>query len=350
VLGQPVELHYCPPRYQCRHCAGYPTTTHQATWYEARSGCTKAFEKHILLACINSTVFDVSMKEGIGYEAVRGIIDRHIAQGVDWETIKNLPVIGFDEIALRKGHRDFVTIVTGRINGETIILGILKDRKKETVKEFLMSIPKRLRKKVLFVCSDMYIGFVNAAKEVFGKKVRVVVDRFHVAKLYGQGLDELRKKELKRLKKTLSKEQYKELEGVLWIVRNRPEDLTEDEQKTLEKLFKYSPLLREAYQLKKELTGLFDSDLPRRRAKQRITGLMNRVNRSSVRCFDTFLKTLETYKEEIVNYFLDRQTSGFVEGLNNKIKVIKRRCYGLTNIGHLFQHVYLDLSGYSLYR
>jgi transposase len=350
VLGQPVELRYRPPRYQCLHCEGHPTTTHKATWYEARSGCTKAFEKHILLACINSTVFDVSMKEGIGYEAVRGIIDRHIAQGVDWETIKNLPVIGFDEIALRKGHRDFVTIVTGRINGETIILGILKDRKKETVKEFLMSIPNRLRKKVLFVCSDMYIGFVNAAKEVFGKKVRVVVDRFHVAKLYGQGLDELRKKELKRLKKTLSKEQYKELEGVLWIVRKRPEDLTEDEQKTLEKLFKYSPLLREAYQLKKELTGLFDSDLPRRRAKQRITGWMNRVKRSSVRCFDTFLKTLETYKEEIVNYFLDRQTSGFVEGLNNKIKVIKRRCYGLTNIGHLFQHVYLDLSGYSLYR
>jgi transposase len=290
------------------------------------------------------------MKEGMGYEAVRGIIDRHIAQGVDWETLKNLPIIGFDEISLKKGHQDFVTIVTGRIHGETVILGILKDRKKETVKEFLMSIPKRLRKKVLFVCSDMYSGFIHAAKDVFGKKVQVVVDRFHVAKLYGKGLDELRKKELKRLKKTLSKEQYKTLEGVMWILRKRPEDLTEEEQKTLEQLFKHSPLLCEAYQLKKELTFLFESDLPRRRAKQRITGWVHRVKKSAVRCFDTFLKTLETYKEEIVNYFLDRQTSGFVEGLNNKIKVIKRRCYGLTNIGHLFQHVYLDLSGYSLYR
>lgn len=350
VFGQRVELGYRPPRYQCRHCEGDPTTTYPATWYEARSGCTKAFEKHILLSCVNSTVFDVSMKEGIGYEAVRGIINRYIAQGVDWETIKNLPVLGFDEIALKKGHQDFVTIVTGRIDGETVILGILKDRKKETVKEFLMSIPKRLRKKVLFVCSDMYSGFIHAAKEVFGKKVRIVIDRFHVAKLYGQGLDELRKKELKRLKKTLSKEQYKELEGAMWILRKRPEDLTEDEQKTLDRLFEHSPVLGEAYQLKKELTGLFDSDLPRRRAKQRITGWMNRVKKSSVRCFDTFLKTLETYKEEIVNYFVDRQTSGFVEGLNNKIKVIKRRCYGLTNIGHLFQHIYLDLSGYSLYR
>jgi transposase len=137
---------------------------------------------------VNSTVLDVSIKEGIGYEAVRGIIDRYIAKGVDWQTIKNLNVVGIDEISLKKGHRDFVTIVTGRMGDETVILGILADRKKETVKEFFMSIPKKLRKQVRFVCSDMYAGFINAAKEVFGKKVQIVVDRFHVAKLYGKGL------------------------------------------------------------------------------------------------------------------------------------------------------------------
>ena len=135
----------------------------------------------------------------------------------------------------------------------------------------------------------------------------------------------------------------------MWILRKRSDDLTSKDQETLAKLFQYSPLLQQAYQLKKELTSLLDSDLPRRRAKQGITGWMNRVKRSSVRCFDTFLKTLETYKDEVVNYFLDRLTSGFVEGLNNKIKVIKRRCYGLKNSGHLFQHLDLDLCGYSLY-
>jgi transposase len=347
--GRQVELRLRPRRYQCTLCGGQPTTTQKLVWYDHRSGCTQAFEKHVLLACVNSTVLDVSIKEKIGYEAVRGIIDRHVADGVDWSTIKNLKIIGIDEVSLKKGHQDFVTIVTGRMDGETMILGVLADRKKETVKEFLMSIPKKLRKQVRFVCSDMYAGFIHAAKEVFGKKVQIVVDRFHVAKLYGKGLDELRKKELQRLQKTLSKEQYKELEGVMWILRKRADDLTSEDRETLDQLFKYSPLLQQAYQLKKELTGLFDSDLPRRRAKQRITGWMNRVKRSSVRCFDTFLKTLETYKDEVVNYFLDRLTSGFVEGLNNKIKVIKRRCYGLTDIGHLFQHLYLDLCGYSLY-
>ena len=51
----------------------------------------------------------------------------------------------------------------------------------------------------------------------------------------------------------------------------------------------------------------------------------------------------------ITNYFINRQTSGFVEGFNNKIKVIKRRCYGILNVKHLFQPIHLDLEGYSLF-
>ena len=349
ILGRQVEICIRPQRYQCQECAGKPTTTQKLGWYAHRSPHTQAFEQHILLACVNSTVLDVGIKEGISYEAVRGIIDRYIAKGVDWVLIKKLKVIGMDEISLKKGHQDFATIITGRIDGKTVILGVLADRKKETVKQFLMSIPKRLRREVRFVCCDMYIGFVNAAREVFGKKVRIVVDRFHVAKLYGKGLDELRKKELERLRKTLPKEQYKELEGVMWILRKRPSDLMSEEQEKLNKLFENSPLLKKAYALKSELTTLLDSDLDRRRGKQKLTGWMNRVKKSSVRCFDTFLNTLETYKDEIANYFMDRLNSGFVEGLNNKIKVIKRRCYGLRNVGHLFQHLYLDLCGYALY-
>jgi transposase len=59
------------------------------------------------------------------------------------------------------------------------------------------------------VCSDLYAGFINAAKEVFGRKTYVCADRFHVTKLYRNGLDSLRKKEMKRLKKELSADQYK---------------------------------------------------------------------------------------------------------------------------------------------
>ena len=65
--------------------------------------------------------------------------------------------------------------------------------------------------------------------------------------------------------------------------------------------------------------------------------------------FVALLENLSNRMEEITNYFIDRQSSGFVEGLNNKIKVIKRRCYGILNIKHLFQRLYLDVEVYALF-
>jgi transposase len=73
------------------------------------------------------------------------------------------------------------------------------------------------------------------------------------------------------------------------------------------------------------------------------------VRVSGLTCFDTFLKTLHRYWEPITNYFVDLLTSGFVEGFNNKLKVLKRRCYGILNLNHLFQPIFLDLEGYRLF-
>jgi transposase len=77
---------------------------------------TKVYEKHILLALVNSTVQDVGLKEDRGYEAIMGLIQRSIQQEVDWDQLLFLDILGFDEISLKKGHANFVTIVTGRSN------------------------------------------------------------------------------------------------------------------------------------------------------------------------------------------------------------------------------------------
>jgi transposase len=101
---------------------------------------------------VNSTVQDISIKEDIGYEAIMGIIDRYIERDINWEDVTCLDVIGLDEISLKKGHRDFVAIITGRIETETIILGVLPDRTKATVKAFLSGIPQRVRHTIHSVC------------------------------------------------------------------------------------------------------------------------------------------------------------------------------------------------------
>lgn len=346
MLGKPTYIHLCPVRFRCFHCKDKPTTTQQLSWYVPRSPHTKAYDEHLLLSLINSTVEDVSLKEEVGYKAVAGVIDRYIQRRVAWKRITRLDAIGLDEISLKKGHKKYVTIVTGRRGEHTVILAVLKDRRKATVKAFLKSIPLRIRRHVVAVCADMYEGFVNAAKEVFGKGI-IIIDRFHVAKLYRGALDTLRKKELKRLRRELPDEEYKKLHGVMWLLRKQDKDLTEDERSTLGVLFEHSPSLKLAYAFNQELTAIFDQELSRRQAQHKIKVWKKRVKDRGLTCFKGFLETLGKYLKEILNYFLDRHTSGFVEGLNNKIKVIKRRCYGILNVDHLYQRIYLDLEGYA---
>jgi len=349
ILGRKTYIRIRPVRYQCPSCHGNPTTTQQVSWYTPKSAYTKVYEEQILLKLVNSTVQDVCIKEDLGYEAIMGIIDRHIQGEVDWKQFVRLDVLGIDEISLKKGHRDFVAIVTGRLADEIHILGVLADRKKSTVKTFLSGMPRKLRKTIKVVCSDMYDGFIHAAQEVFGKRVNIVIDRFHVAKLYRKGLDTLRKHELHRLKQALSAEEYKQLQGVMWTLRKREDQVTSADKEQLDRLFLHAPQLKVAYDLCNALTEIFERHMTKRRAKYALKHWMKCVKGSTIHCFDTFVTTLEKWLDEIANYFLERQTSGFVEGLNNKIKVIKRRCYGILNVTHLFQRIHLDLSGYALF-
>ncbi len=99
LMGRKVFIEIRPARYQCSDCDGNPKTTQKLSWYEWKSPHTRAYEKHILLLCVNSTVSDVSIKEDVGYEAIMGIINRHINKKVDWKTIEILEVIGLDEIS-----------------------------------------------------------------------------------------------------------------------------------------------------------------------------------------------------------------------------------------------------------
>jgi transposase len=73
------------------------------------------------------------------------------------------------------------------------------------------------------------------------------------------------------------------------------------------------------------------------------------VEKSDITCFDSFISTLGKYKPYIANYFKKRKNSGFVEGLNNKIKVAKRRCYGFFKIETIFQRLFLDFQGLEIY-
>ncbi|HZC00634.1 MAG TPA: ISL3 family transposase, partial [Gammaproteobacteria bacterium] len=332
LCGRQVILRLRPKRYRCRYCEGAVTTTERADWYDAKAGCTKTYADFLLLELVNGTLQDVSQKHDVTYDSVRGVLKRYVKGEVDWSPIKALRLLGLDEISLLKGHSDFVTLVSAHDEqGRPIVLAVLKGREKQTLVDFLKTIPTRLQDPIKEVCTDLYDGFIHAAEEVL-PQAQIVADRFHVAKLYRAAVDELRKTELKALKGVLTKEEYAGLKGVLWALRKRREHLAPEEHALLDRLFEASPLLRKAYTLREKLTRLFDKERSKKSGRRAIRRWMAAVRESGLDCFDKFLATLENRMDLITNYFISRSSSGWVEGLNNKIKVLKRRAYGVKNL------------------
>lgn len=120
-----------PKRAKCPHCWPEAKTTQVLDWYEQRSPHTKAYDEHLLKQLVNSTIDDVSLKENLGYDAVVGALNRQIEGVINWDEISDLGTVGIDEIALRKGRKEYAAIVTVKqANGKVRVLAVLPDRKK----------------------------------------------------------------------------------------------------------------------------------------------------------------------------------------------------------------------------
>jgi len=229
---------------------------------------------------VNSTVSDVSRKLGRGAEAVEGILNRWGHESVDWGSLKALGVVGRDEIALKKGHRDFVTIVSAQPPGGALTV---PDRSKETVKGFVASIPDRLKATLTRACTDRDEGCINAVREVLPHAC-VVIDRCHVAKAYRACADQLRKQELERLKAALPNAEHAALKGTLWPFRKPWADLSPEEHEKLNRLFTLAPALKAAHGLRAILTFIFDAPLSQAKARDDLKGWASLVKESGLTC------------------------------------------------------------------
>lgn len=363
-LGESLRLRHLPifkrraflqlqtQRYRCLHCEDGPTTTGHGDWYDPRSGVTRAFARFLIRELVGGTVSDVSDKHDVSPDVIRGALERYVNAEVDWTRFSSLEVIGLDEISLLKGHGNYVTIVSTRsAAGEIDILAVLKGHDKETVVDFLKKIPAELAATIREACTDLYEGFINAVRETL-PDVKVVADRFHVAKQYREAADAARKEEIRELQKVIAREFPEEaecLKGLLPIWRKNQADLTREERKSLDQVLSFSPWLRAVYRQRERLFGIFEGNHTKEAAEAELRQWIKAVRRSKVGCYDKFVGTLEKHLDEITNYFVSRLTSGWVEGLNNKIKVLKRRCYGLRNLPGLFQRIWLDLNGLSAF-
>ena len=151
------------------------------------------------------------------------------------------------------------------------------------------------------------------------------------------------KKITRGYKARLTKAERKEFRSLLWEFRRDPRELTPEEQQKLEQLFAKLPRLRELYELRKRFKGIFDSHCRRHKAAVDLTGVMLDAMEAFPE-LEKFVVTYEHWQNEILNYFDAHETSGPVEGLNNKARVIIKRAYGLKSAASLWARLVLDVN------
>jgi transposase len=232
-----------------------------------------------------------------------------------------------DEMALEKGYGNFVLVLS--VPEEGYVLEVLPDRERKTLENWLDGLAPEVKKVIKIVHLDMWETYTLAIKAKL-LQACIVVDRFHVMKNLNHCLT-LARREIQRNDLNEVKEQLK---GSRWILVKNQKDLNEKQRTKLESLYQVSPELKIGHQLKERFRTIFETITDREKARTALLRWIKQVEKQTVTALQSFLVTLKNWFELILNYFVERWTNVFAEGVNNKIKLIKRRASGYTNFDH----------------
>ena len=212
------------------------------------------------------------------------------------------------------------------------VLDVLEGRDKDLIVNYL-----RQNKPGLFACleevtCDMWDAYVNASAEVFGDKVRVTIDRFHVMKNFQEQLTEARRE----IQRGLGKEEAKQLKGTRWLWQTNPENLTVEQKAQMEQLKERFPRLKQLVERREGLRTIFEDKTIRdaKSGEERLQEWLKQARASGLKALEKFCKTLGNWLGRIANYFVWRSSNGRTEGFNHGLRAILWRAYGMLNFRH----------------
>lgn len=326
ILGKRCYLIFDIRRFDC-NCCGKPFTE-RLYGIDFDSEYTKRFEDWVVKLSRNNALQQVGELLGLTYERVEGIFFRAIHRQIGANKRRIFKKIGIDEISMRKGSGQYIAIISDLSRG--CVIGILKERSKTEVKEWFQSLSNKQRRKIGWVAIDMWDGYFYAVREELSH-AKIVIDRFHVQKAFGEQIDKARRS----IQSKLSEEDRKELKGSRWIILKPKKNLTEEQRVTLETICQKYPQLERLYELKEEFRNIYENkSLSPITARKAFDEWQGKVKALGIKVLDNFLTTLNNWYHWILNYFGIRLTSGGVEGINNKIKLLKRIGFGFSNFGN----------------
>ena len=318
IGGKKVLIRMKVQRYKCRDCdydqqESIPFATGSRSY-------THRFAKYVVDLLRGMTLQDVSNHLGVSWDTVKEIHSTYLERHYSPPSLKGVENIGIDEFAVRKGHV-YKTIVVDLDSGRVLYVGDGKGA--DALTKFWRKV-KRKGIKIKHVATDLSAAFIASVMENCPEAVHVF-DHFHVVKLMNEKLDDIRRK-VYSMEKDVNKR--KVLKGTRYLLLGNGADIFDKQHKSrLDNALAMNEPLSKAYYLKEQLRQIWMQPV-KSMGEDVFDDWVRQAEESEIPQLQKMAVTMRAYKTGILAWYDCHLSTGKVEGINNKIKVMKRNAYG----------------------
>ncbi len=295
---------------------------------------TNAFIWHIIQLISMTTLLSVALFLGLQWRTVKNIDKANLSKRAKQFSFKKLRYISVDEIAIKKGHK-YMTIFTDISTGQ--IIHAVAGRSEESLRPFLKLLSKKA-KHLRGIGIDMSAAYSSSIK-LHLPNVAIIFDRFHVTKLLNDTIDKIRRAEYEKN----HSEGKKVLKGQRFLLLRNFVDLDDGQKSSLQHLLEINQSLATAHSMKEQFR-LFWALKTKQEGARFLGWWIIQALESGIMQLARTARTLLHYYQGLLNYFDHKIDNGKAEGINNKIKVLKRQAYGFHD------EEYFKLKLYHLHR
>jgi transposase len=294
----------------------------------ARPGAnlTRDFDDLVAWLCTRMDKTAICRLVRVSWRTVGRVCERVVASELDPHRLDGLFRIGVDEISWRK-HNKYLTLVVDHDRGK-VVWGA-KGRDSKTLDEFFDELGEDRSACIEAVSMDLGPAYLKSVRtEGHAPQAVVCADPFHLVRLVGDALDEVRRDLWQQLRKLPDDRWAKAYKGSRWALLKNPEDLTASQATKLKAIKRSGGATWRAYEMKESFRAIFAGDLDRAQADEALERWCARAQRSRLAPFVKVARTMRLRRDLLLNAVENGISNGRVEGMNTKVRLLIRRAYG----------------------
>jgi transposase len=314
-------------RIACRRCGA--VKRERLDFLADNPHFTKRFAFYVGRRCRQASIRDVATELKLDWDTVKTLEMQYMRAQIERAGAPGPKVIGIDEISIRKGH-SYRIVVSDLVRKRPIWFGG-KDRSEASMAEFYAWMGRKKSGKIKLAVMDMWKPFRNVTGEK-APQAAILFDKFHIMRHLGEALDKVRKAEYARL----GGKDRRFIKGQKYNLLSRSDNLTLDGKRALTILLAANKRLNTAYVLKEAFGQLWDYEREGW-ARRFFVNWRASLKWQRLKPYERFANMIDRHWDGIAAYCKpeNKVSLGFVEGLNNKIRVFQRRAYGLRDEEYL---------------